>query len=137
MHVPGAIWQAHGFAKVIEELHKPHPLLGGVDARDIAVPARTDVRVLVDNEVGAGLLGELDLCRRLWVGSLGLVDLEELHASNLVHGQHGGRQAGGCAQEMPTGQLGLGGVVINMRTDLLAQMSAKKEGCPLLLWSHW
>jgi hypothetical protein len=66
----------------------------------------------------------------------GFRDVEEGHASDLVYGQHAGRQSGRGPEEMPTRQSILGGIHVRILADLLPHVAGKKQRCPLLLRGH-
>ena len=131
-HVLGAVGQPHGLAEIVQQLHEPHPALGRVDAGDVAVLARADVRVRVDDEVGARLAVDLDLLGRRRLVGLGRRDVEEAHAGDLVHGEHGRRQRGGRRQEVaprhPRSRRG----VVDVRLEARPEVSAEEEPRALL-----
>ncbi len=90
----------------------------------------------VDDEVEPRLPRDPDLLRRRGLGGFGLGDVEELHAGDLVHGQHGGREPGGGPEEIATRHPGLGGIDVHVLADLLAHVTREEERCPLRFGGH-
>ena len=54
-------------------------------------------------------------------------DLEEPHARDLVHGQHGGGKAGCRPEEVPPRQAGPGGIAIHVLPDPLSHVARQEE----------
>ena len=135
-HVLGAVREPHRLAQVVEELDEPHALLGRVDAGDVAVLPDADVRVLVDDEAGRRLPGHVEFVRGRRLQGLGLRHVEELHAGHLVDRQHGGREARGGAEEVAARQPGPGGVGVDVRGELLAQVAPEEQRRALRLRRH-
>ena len=131
-HVLGAVGQAHRLAEVVEELDEPHAALARVDAGDVAVLPRADVGVGVDDEVLSRLPVDLDLLGRRRLVGLGLGDVEEPHAGDLVDGQHRRRQRRRGAQKTAPRQAAPGRRGVDVLADLRSQVSAEEERRPLL-----
>src|SRR2546428_9504792 len=71
------------------------------------------------DEVGPRLPRDLDVLRGRDIVGFGLGDLEELHAGDLVHRQHGGRKPRGSPEEIATGQPSLGGTGVDRKSTRL------------------